>query len=197
MRIHTVVSLKIGSTDLMVKLSEYRAKQVLGRWYPPPPMYFTPKRPMEQTASSPKSSASSGSSSTSTSDPPAPVRIEIFGRSLKERRRALAAARIRIAHERLEAAADIAIPLPAPLPPPTIHDYKGWYKLLGVQPDTDYLQPSRNELVTQQLKARRVVLAMRYHRDRGGNDMRMTQLNLAWDQLKKVEGRIEYYHKKL
>jgi len=111
-------------------------------------------------------------------------KVEIVGRSLKERRQALAAAQMRQARERVEAALAVPIPLPPP-PIPVIHDYKGWYELFGVQPDADYLRPSRHKDVTQRLKENRIILALQHHRDQGGSDQKMTQLNVAWDQLKK------------
>ena len=86
-------------------------------------------------------------------------------------------------------AAEAAIPLPPPTQTPTIHDYKGWYELFGVRPDVDYLQPNCHEDVTQRLKKNRIILALQYHRDQGGCDKKMTQLNVAWDQLK--EGELE------
>ncbi len=187
-----------GPFTRLTEIREYRAKQVLGRWYPPAPLYFTPKKAVSQTSStfsapiSPNPPNSSPEAETAQE-----IKVEIRGRSLKERRRALAAARFRIARERVEAAAAAPIPLPPPPPPAVIHDYKGWYHLLGVRPDTDYLRPNCAGVVSQQLKEKRLFLALRYHRDQGGSDKKMTQLNVAWDQLKGLEGRIRYHEKRL
>lgn len=153
-------------------------------------MYFTPKRIAQHFTPSPGTSQAGPALHFHPTIPaPQPIKIRIFGRSLKERRRALAVARIRIARERVETAATAPIPLPAPPTPSDIHDYKGWYELFGIQPNTDYLRPNRQEDVMQRLKETRIGLALQYHRDHGGSDKRMTQLNVAWDQLK--EGKLE------
>ena len=164
---------------------------MLGRWYPPPPKYFTQKRLSSPEPVPPPTVPLLDSTTDSR------MKVQIVGRTLEERRRALFAARLRMARNRAQAAATSAIPLPPPPAPLVLHDYKGWYEMLGVQPNADYIQPSLDDAVTERLKERRIAVAFRYHRDQGGSDQKMTQLNIAWDMLKGVAGRIKYHERKL